>query len=99
MTRTIVVSVAVLALMGQGRPADAQDTRDIVGYVRTVEDSTVLPGVAVNVVGLPTSASTDAEGFFELRRLPARDHQLVFRRLVWRRQLHRLTCQTNRSQN
>ena len=81
LTRTIVVSMAVLALMGQGRPADAQDTRDIVGYVRTVEDSTVLPGVSVEVLGLPNVVSTDTAGFFALRGLPARDHQLVFRRM------------------
>jgi hypothetical protein len=76
-----VVFLLGLAVLGQGRPAHAQDTRDIVGYVRTVEDSTVLPGVAVEVIGLPNSATTDTGGFFALRRLPARDHRIVFRRL------------------
>ncbi len=80
--RSVVLSVAVVGVVfGPGRLAHAQDTRDIVGHVRTVEDSTVLPGVAVAVIGLPATASTDARGFFELRNLPARDHQLIFRRL------------------
>jgi hypothetical protein len=82
MMRVVVSSVVVvLVLLGQGRPAQAQDTRDIVGHVRTVEDSTVLPGVTVEVIGLPNSVSTDTLGFFALRGLPGRDHQLVFRRL------------------
>ena len=81
MTRTIVVSMAVVALLGQGRPAHAQVTRDIVGYVRTAQDSTALPAVTVAVIGLPNVVSTDTSGFFALRGLPARDHQLIFRRL------------------
>jgi hypothetical protein len=80
--RAVVAStVVVVVLLGLGRPAQAQDTRDIVGHVRTVEDSTVLPGVTVEVIGLPNSVSTDTLGSFALRGLPARDHQLVFRRL------------------
>jgi len=79
--RAVVVSIGIVVLLGQGRPAHAQGARDIVGYVRTVEDSTALPGVAVDVIGLPQSASTDSAGFFALRRLPARDHQLVFHRV------------------
>ena len=81
MIRAVVMCLAAVLLFGQGRAAHAQDTRDIVGYVRTAEDSTVLPGVTVDVVGLPNVVATDTAGFFALRRLPARDHQLIFRRL------------------
>ena len=81
MMRAVVAVMAVVVLTGPGRLAHAQSTRDIVGFVRTVEDSTALPGVSVEVIGLPNAAATDTLGFFALRSLPARDHRLTFRRL------------------
>lgn len=73
--------MAVGASLCSGRSVQAQDTRDIVGYVRTAEDSTVLPGVTVEVVGMRNIVSTDTAGFFAFLGLPLRDHQLTFRRL------------------
>ena len=81
MMRVFVIALWVVLFGGLGPAAHAQDSRDVVGYVRAVEDSTVLPSVTVEVAGLPTFTTTDERGFFALRGLPATEHRLVFRRL------------------
>jgi len=79
--RYILATAGLIAASGViAQPAVGQ-VRDIVGTVHATEDSSAVFGVAVEVVGLPNTASSDSSGFFALRGLPARDHRLVFSRL------------------
>jgi hypothetical protein len=79
--RTILAAAGLIAISGAvAHPAVGQ-TRDIVGTVRAIEDSSAIFGATVEVVGLPNTSTSDSSGFFALRGLPARAHTLVFSRL------------------
>ncbi len=81
MLRYTVTAVGLIAAIGvAAQPLEGQ-TRDIVGTVRAMEDSSAIFGVAVEVAGLSNTATSDTSGFFSLHGLPRRDLALVFSRL------------------
>jgi hypothetical protein len=67
----------VIALAG---PAEAQ-TRSISGRALAAEDSTALAGVAVEVIGIGVSATTDTAGRYMFESLPSDSLTVVFSRL------------------
>lgn len=75
----VLVSVASAALAAPGQ-ASAQ-ARTVTGVVLAVEDSIPLAGVSVRVEGARGEATTESDGTFTLRAVPATDALLTFSRL------------------
>ncbi len=59
----------------------SQETRTLVGQVRSADEGTAIEGVRVAVLELPRYAQTDREGRFLLRELPRHPLRLVFDRI------------------
>ncbi len=82
MNRTIIITLTALLLIFTSAVKDsfAQEDRSrstIYGIVTDADTGDPLAGATVLILGTSTGTSTDVEGRYRLRRLPAGEHTLV----------------------
>jgi hypothetical protein len=72
----------VIALLGAAAPLRAQ-VGVLTGHVVAAATNEPVSGAAIDLEGLPHLAYTDAQGFFRLAEVPAREHTLRVRHIAY----------------
>jgi hypothetical protein len=78
--RTVITTLAFASVLFASESV-AQQIRAVDGVVRSVADTTLLAGVRVRVLEMPSQTDTDGNGRFVLTKLPAATIHLVFERI------------------
>lgn len=85
---TMALGVAARPATALERPAVAADSGTVRGMVVDAESGAPLPGTIVQIVELRRAELTNADGGFQLSRIPPGRYTVAIERLGYRRQTH-----------